>query len=472
MKNVMRLFVFVFTIIVFTAQGQDYILKLNVGINKLQYKNISIINDTVIFVSVSDSVDSVTSIDDVYGIHFYEDMSDELLLLSFQIDTIDCVIDSISNKEIYYRDVNRLLHIIEINDVFCILFDKNNSTTKIESFYSQFINTQKWNYANNPKLIKNDGKVINISKEVTLINDSIKIRIVQKGQKNTDTYALVQTLSSYVNKEPADRQKEVSFKEYILSKEDVLKRVRINQFVNDKIIFSFLGKSRSTILEQNKKSIAGIFFHDYNAKKVKKPPVVKQPKIAKKLTDKKYTFDINAGFGYMLNSERAFSLPNENDEYLNKLRKGFSFDANLRLFITKGFGVGIRYNYFHTSNSMENTLSENINIMFVGGTIFHNLPIMGDKGIFNVDLSIGFLRKTDDFEINNKQYSLTGSAPGVYVSAGLEYFVMKNITVGFSLGLLGGSLEKTNVNSTYDLIMDKPDSLNRFDGMVKIKVYF
>lgn len=477
MKNLLKLLVIVFTFIIVTAQGQDYILKLNIGIDNLYCTNISIQNDTVKFVVVKGNVESITSIDDVYGIHFYDNKPDELLLLSFQIDTILSVIDSISNKEIYYRDANRLLHSIGISDVFCILFDIDISNPKIESFYDQFIILQKRNYNNNPKLIKKDRTKIDISNSISMINDTIDIQILSK-QKITDTYATTNTLSSYIHKEPVDRQKEVYFRQFVLSKEDILREVVINEFIDKKINFRLTGNKKKITLEQDKKSITGIFFYDYNTKEIpikeKVLPVVKEPGIVKdekKLPDSKLTFDLSAGFGYMLKLEKSFTLPQENEAYLNKLRKGFAFDANLKMFITKGFGIGVKYNQFNTSSNAQNVISENISIRFIGGTIFGNLPVMKNKGVFSVDLSLGLLTKDEYFEIYNQPYNLKGHTLGVYVSAGLEYFVMKNITLGLSFGLLGGSLEKIDINSSYNIILDKPYSLSRFDSMVRIKAY-
>lgn len=476
MKSLIKLLVFVFTLIISTAQGQDYILKLNVGINKLYCTSISIKNDTVNFVNVKDNVDSVTSIDDLYGIHFYENKPDELLLLSFQIDTIESVIDSISDKEIYYRDADRLLHSIDISDVFCILFEKDISTVEIESFYDQFIILQKRNYTNTPKLIKKDGTKIDISKFISLINDTIDIQLLS-NQKVSNTYAYIYTLNSYINKEPADRQKEVYFREFILSKEDLLQEVVINRFINNKINFYLIGNKEKITLEQNKKSITGVFFHDYNIDiQIKKevPPVEKKPGIVKRdivPSDPKLTFDLNIGFGYMLNLEKTFNLPQEDEEYIDKLRKGIAFDANIKMFITKRFGIGVKYNYFNTSNSVQDVLSENITIKFVGGIIFGNVPVMKNKGVLNIDLSLGLLSKNEHFDLFNESYNLRGNTLGVYVSAGLDYFVLKNITVGFNFGLLSGNIEKTDIKSTYNIILDRPDSLNRFDGMVKIRAY-
>lgn len=477
MKNVVKILVFVFMIIVVSAQSQDFILKLNVGINKQYCENISISNDTINFLNINDNEESVILIDDIYGMHFYKDKPDELLLLSFQIDTIECTIDSISKKDIFYRDTNRLRHSIEISDVFCILFDKNISTQKIESYYNQFLLLQKQNYKNSQKLIKQDGTKIDISVFNSLTNDTIDVQITSK-HKTINTYANINTLDSYIKKEPVDRMKMDYFREFILSKEEAFKEVSINRLVNNMVNFSLVVNNEIITLEQNKKLITGIFFYNYDNTVIQiieeDLPIEKKQKAIVgviKQSESKLTFDVSPGFGYMLNVDKAFDLPIEDEAYLNKLRKGFSFDANLRMFVTNEFGIGIKYNYFHTSEKIEDKLSQNISVKFIGGTLFGNLPIMKNRGIFNVDLSLGLLTKKEYFELDKEPYNIRGNTVGVYVSVGIEYFVFKNITLGINFGLLGGNLEKVDINSDYNIILDKPNSLSRFDGLVKIKAY-
>ncbi|NQU35835.1 MAG: hypothetical protein HQ521_21610 [Bacteroidetes bacterium] len=476
MKKLTKLSMLILTIIVFNAQGQDYILKLNVGINKLYCENISIKNDTISFVSYDDKLEAVTTVDEMYAIHFYYNKPDELLLLSFQIDTIVSEIDSISSREIYYRDTNRLLHSIGISDVFGILFHKNINKPQIESYYEKYIFFQKHNYNNTPRLIKKDGTEIEILELNSLVDDIIDIQIVL-NETPINTYASASSINSIIYKEPVDRMQKKKYKEFILSNEDTLQEVIIDRFIDNKINYSLIGKNTNSSLSQNKESIKGIFFHDYNdSLKKHVPPVVEEPVIAKSKRKivpptSKFTFDVGLGFGYMLNADKLFDIPYENETYLNKLRAGVAFDADIKMFITKGFGVGVKNNHFYTSSTIEDIISENINVMFAGGTIFGNIPFLEDKGIINLDLSLGLLAKNEHLELYNQPYYLRGNTIGVYVTAGTEYFVFNNIAVGFNLGLLGGNLEKKDIRSDYNILLDKPNFLSRFDAMATIKVY-
>ena len=204
------------------------------------------------------------------------------------------------------------------------------------------------------------------------------------------------------------------------------------------------------------------------------PPVEEKPIVKAKrevvLRQSKFIFDVGFGFGYMLKLVKSFNLPVENKSHLNKLRSGMAFNAGVKMFVTKRFGIGVKYNQFNTSNA-EQDLSEKITIMFAGGTLFGNIPIIQNRGLFSVDISLGYLAKNEHFEIDSKPYYLKGNTIGVYVTTGLDFFVSKKISVGFNLGLLGGTLEKNDISSDYDILLDKPSSLSRFDGMVTVKLY-
>jgi|GEM_PF-3439137 len=472
MKNLSKLSVLIFVIIFFNAQGQDYILKLDVGVSKTYCESITIKNDTIIFVAFENSVEGITTVDDMYAIHFYDNKPDELLLLSFHIDTVLSIIDSISSRYIYYRDSNRLLHSINKSDVFCILFHKDIYNPKIDSFYDKYLLLQKQNYNNNPKLIKRDGVEIEVLNLNSLVSDTINIELPSK-QNSINTYALGSSLTSYINKEPVDRILKSKFNDFIYFMDDTLKEVKIGQFIDDKINYSLVSNDDIIFNTQNKKSITGIFFNDYPEKvEVYVPPVEEKPvivKIKRAPSESKFTFDLGIGFGYMFNLEKSFNLPYENETHLNKLRLGMAFNVGAKMLVTKRFGIGVKYNQFNTS-STEQSISENITVVFAGGTLFGNIPIIDSLGLFNVDLSLGLLAKNEHFEIQNVPYYLKGKTVGVYVSTGLDFFVSNNISIGFNIGLLGGSLEKNDTSSDYDILPEKSNSLSRFDGMVTVKV--
>lgn len=481
MKNLSKLLVIIFSLVLFNAHGQDYILKVNAGIEKVYCDSITIKNDTIEYLSIGNNVADSVSVVDMYAIHFYDNQPDELLLLSFNIDTITSTIDSISNANIYYKDDNRLLHSIKKKDVFGILFRSDINKSKIESFFDKYVQLQKINYDNSPKLIKKDGGEVRILSLNTLVNDTLEIHLKSK-QNTINTYASAISLDSYINKEPVDRVQKTKYKNYIYAVQDTIEEVIIDQFIDDKIVFSIFGENGIIPKTQNKKSLAGIFFYDYSEDKIDTiPEVVIVPPVKEKKPDKvkdkfepqqsKFIFDVGLGVGYMLNLERSFDLPSENESHFEKIRLGVSFSASVKMHVTKRFGVGLKYNQFNTSNEDQDVISEKIRIMFAGGTLFGNIPVLEDRGLFSVDLSLGLLAKNEKFTIDNDPYYLKGNTIGVYVTTGLDYFVTDNISLGFSLGLLGGSLEKNDIRSDYDILLDKSSSLSRFDGMVTFKYY-
>jgi len=482
MNNIAKTILFSLLIIGFNASSQDYILKVNTSTKKQDCKNISINNDTIYCSKARNLNESTTTVSDIYGINFNENNLNELLLLSFQTDTIKCTIDSISSKDIYYRDSDRLLNKIDINDVFCILFESNTQILQIDSFYNQYIAIQKQKYNSTHKLFKKNGKELLISRNISIANDTASVQLLIKKRLAIDTYLRTSALNSIIYKEPADKLSNRYFDDYILSKEGKLYEVSINRFYDNMINFRTDSKISKFTLEQNKNSIVGIFFYNYRNPVIEKEEeeeiiviakkIEKKPKVIFDIINSKYMFDISSGFGNMLKLDKTFELAEEDNTYLNKLSLGFTFDANFKMFIIRNFGLGIKYNFFHTTSTAQSVLSEKISIHFLGGTIFGNIPIVRNKGVFTVDLSLGLLAKNEHFDLYEQSYYMKGKTIGYYVSSGLDFFIKKNITLGFKLGLLGGSLEKTDITSDYDVVLDNPSYLNRFDGMVKIKYYF
>jgi hypothetical protein len=134
--------------------GQDYIIYCKYDIRTFLCRDIVLKDDRVRFTNHEDKVESELSFDDIYSINFYDDKPDEILLPSFQFDTIQCIIDSISGSKIYYPQENNLLQSIDKVNVFCIRSGELRYIPEINSYRNTFFQLHKEGLINASRIIK------------------------------------------------------------------------------------------------------------------------------------------------------------------------------------------------------------------------------------------------------------------------------------------------------------------------------
>lgn len=486
MKNIFAPVIIIFLFCNYTLKGQDYIIKVEPFINSQTVSDAKIKNDTITYLVHGDSLMQQSPIHDLFGIQFSEHNSDKLLLLSYNIDTIVGEVETISKRNIYYRDLNNLLHSIDINNVYCILFNKYGNENINDSIFINYKNIRKQSYIRNSKLIRIDSSFLKISENVGLQKDTINIQLIKNKNELTSTFADTKNLLTYINKEPSDRQFRKSFDNYILDRSGGFFEVNNLNIDRNYIEFNYADNRINDEVKADKNSLIGIFFYDYKqnepdlsdelpviVEEVKEEKIKKEKAIPYNFEDAKYTIDFASGFGYMLYDDDTFEFIEVDNDYKESLRRGATIDMSLRVMATRNFGIGIRYNQFFSNNQYKDTLTEKIKIKFLGGTFFGKIPVINDRWLFDIDLTLGFITRSEHFIISEKQYYVSGTTPGLYISTGLEYFFYKNISAGVYLGLMGGSLKEPNINTNYDnnIIFEKPHSLGRFDSLIRIKAY-
>ncbi len=471
------------TLLIFNLMlySQDYIVTAKPVVSPQQSTFTSIKNDTLTYIGTADNQRYETTLDDLFGIRFQSENSNQLLFLSYQFETIRGDVETITKRNILYRDANNLLNSIDINDAFCIYFDESGSEKIGDSLYANFKNIRKSSYENHAKLIKSDSTIVNILKDITLHQDTIHIKLKNTEKKTFDTYANINTLIAYINKEPADRMFQESFSSYVQNKKGEYYKVSDLKVEKNTIAYARPDLENDLRENRDKNSIIGIFFNNYDQKEPEvKEPEVKKPKKIREVKENpyhvenaKYTVDFGLGYGNMLATDNSFNFLNVDEEYKTGLKRGVSMDMNIRAMVSKEYGIGLKYNHFYTYEKFYETLSEKINIKFLGVTLFGKIPISNNRWLFNIDLSIGFATRSEHFVLNKKQYYISGTTPAIYTSPGLEYFFYRNISAGVYFGFMGGYLESPSINTDYEHnnVLGKSHSLGRMDALIRIKAY-
>ena len=198
---------------------------------------------------------------------------------------------------------------------------------------------------------------------------------------------------------------------YLLSTSNNWRYVhKIKNIRKDTLTITIDKNNNETVeVPQKKEDVSGIFFYDYKYTTANKSGDYRIQTDAAN-SDLKLKLDISYGFGHLL----AKAQSGTNREYIDELRTGTVLDANIKLFPITGFGVGIKYNQFKTSNSISNLLEDNIKTSFIGLSLTADTKLKNNLGYWYVDCSVGRLSFVNDAKLLGKSIEITGSTVGSY----------------------------------------------------------
>lgn len=466
MKNIIILILSLPLVLTSNLLSQDYILKLNQGIKTFHVTDLKINEGIVSYKNDSSEFESSVSIDDVININFFEDKPDEINILSFSIDTIKCKIDSISSYKILYRTESNILQSANKADIFNIQFDYFSSNPDFNTYKNSFIKLHKNRYVKNLKLIKKDNSKLEISKLISIQDSKLEFIILMNGVE-IKTSATEDKIHSFINMEPINRANFYSDKVYLLTKQKNFKKVEINSISNDKLNVKMFVNNDYINIDQNKSTIDGLFFYDINSQNIEAKPQLQT--YNNELVKNKVRFGFNAGFGYLI-APAPKDASSDQKEYIDELRAGFAFEANIDIFPTNNFGFGVKYNQFNTSNTYE-TIKDNIKVTFIGASFVSFTQLTNNIGYLYSSFSVGSLSEVNNGEFQGADIKLEGSTVGFYLALGLDFNISQNFTIGLQSGLMAGKIKEMEINGQ-NVELEEPESLARLDGMIGMKIYF
>lgn len=449
--------------------GQDYIVQLNHQTNSLFGQNLLIEEDKVKFQNESNGSTYELSISDVYNVKFIDNGRVEIIFQSFVLDTIECKIDSISARTIFYRQNNQLLKSIKISEVFEIYFQENQHIDDIERYQHAYFELHKALIPFNFKVVRKNGETTIFSKLSAIDSEKVYISLLSNGVE-IKTFVAINEIEGIILKEPLNKKSLKSNQTFLLTNSNSWHSVkRIKNIENTSIGLSVLKNPNTTIdIVQEKSNIAAIFFQDFrSASKDNSANIT-----ISKANLPKHQFvkvDFNAGFGHLLAKTPAGFSP-EAKKYIDEMRNGFFIDANFKFFPFKGIGFGVKYNQFKTSNSILSIVEDNIRVSFLGLSLTNSTKFKNNLGYAFADLSIGSVTEVNDAKLLNESVTIKGSTIGLYFSTGVEFMILKNLGLGFQVGLLGGKIDEIKRDGQ-TVELEEPDNLLRVDGTLGVKLY-
>ena len=176
----------------------------------------------------------------------------------------------------------------------------------------------------------------------------------------------------------------------------------------------------------------------------------------------------HGGVGYRLAKVADTGSADLND-YLKKLKLGYTYGGDITYFFSETLGAGIKVNDMHSSQKADvmvtyddgskhvGRLSDAIDIMFVGPMLSYRSFNLSNRNAFYMNYAFGYVSYLDDAELMNK-YSISGGTLGYMAEVGYDMAVSENLSFGLGASLFGGvltSYTRTEAGKKENLKLDK-----------------
>jgi hypothetical protein len=213
--------------------------------------------------------------------------------------------------------------------------------------------------------------------------------------------------------------------------------------------------------------------------------VVAYPAMAQKYREHnedypKFRLGVQGGWGYMI-SKISSDVPADFRDYVKKLKSGYNLGFDAAFYFKQNMGIGIKYSFFHTSNSIPSVyavdsitrkvttgpMSDFINIHYIGPTF--NSRFITDNQLFhfNFYVSLGYMSYKDDGMLITP-YVITGSTVGTALGFGADWSITPALFAGVDISGIFGSLSSYNLEEggttkTITLPDNQREGLSRID---------
>lgn len=254
---------------------------------------------------------------------------------------------------------------------------------------------------------------------------------------------------------------------------------KITKLKQENIYFTFKHKEeiRSTLLP-----MSNIKIHQFNYYQTSEVP---KGKIIGFNNYKHVRLAINGGYSYHTASV-GDGVPSDFNNYVNQLKSGYHIGGDFTYYFTEPLGVGFKYCVFKTSNSMDNIyrtdsygyttygkMSDDLTISFAGPTFSTRILNSNKTNAFLTSLSMGYLSYSNN-KVLIEKYKMTGSTVGLGLDIGYDIELSKNLSLGFQISFITGSLFKYELDNgvsiqTIELDNDEAENLNRIDFSVGLR---
>lgn len=246
--------------------------------------------------------------------------------------------------------------------------------------------------------------------------------------------------------------------------------------------FKYSNEIRQTLIPKEKVKIAHNGFYEYS----------ELPNYILERTSgysKKWMISISGGYSYRIAKIHP-DVPSDMVGYMNKLKSGYHLSGDITYFISKEYGIGLKYSTFRASNEMSNvyliyedgsqsrvgTISDDMNISFYAPSLSYRLPNKRNTAELVSTLSTGIIHyKNESVAID--PYLYTGITLGFQLSLGYNIKTSENMAIGFKASYLGGTILEYEIDDgskieTIELEPENYETMRRLDISIGLRFIF
>ncbi|PRX53113.1 hypothetical protein [Flagellimonas meridianipacifica] len=170
-----------------------------------------------------------------------------------------------------------------------------------------------------------------------------------------------------------------------------------------------------------------------------------------------FRFAFNGGYSYDPGRLNSNTINLGFEDFYRELRSGYHLEANITYYLSKNIGLGIKYNIFKTSNSIENvgfidtdgsdiigTLANDITVSFVGAVLSYRFPGKKSKNAFILNSSIGYLSYRDN-QVLAIPVNVKGNNLGFSFDIGYDFLLAERLSLGIQAGATSGRIRELEI---------------------------
>lgn len=256
-------------------------------------------------------------------------------------------------------------------------------------------------------------------------------------------------------------------------------KITKTKFNNLYFTFKYNDEIRSTLIPLSQVKYYKIDFY--------KNSIIPEEEIVGFTDYSQFRLAINSGFSYQT-ARINENIPADFETYVNEMKSGYHFGADLTYFFSEPLGFGFKYYLFKTSNSMDNIyveypdgsveygiMSDDLTISFIGPTFSTRLLNYNKSNAFLMSLSIGYMGYSNNKVIVNN-YIMTGNTVGMTLDVGYDIGISDKLSLGFQISLITGTLTEYELDNgseieTIKLENGEFESVNRIDLSVGLRFH-
>ena len=215
----------------------------------------------------------------------------------------------------------------------------------------------------------------------------------------------------------------------------------------------------------------------------------------------RWRISIAGGPGYMFASSKdaeneLIALGNDSrkvKDFYKKFKLGWQGNADVHYLFNPYLGVGVKYALFATSSTLSDIsfgnyngdglyifsgdIEETLYVNYVGPTFLGQIFINRNK-TWKASALISYGYTSYRMETYTMDFPLliTGSSFGVMEDIGIEYFVGRQVALGFNLSTFFSTLKKFNVQNNQgsqkiELPNEERENISRISGSLSFRIY-